>query len=62
MIKMGFKTEKAVYREAYMNDVNVLLGFMRMLGIPKRPYKEIMHELSLEVQEKKNEKYITKLN
>ena len=49
MIKLGFKNEKAVYREDNMNDVNVLTGFMRMLGIPKRPYKEILHEISLEV-------------
>lgn len=35
------------YREANMNNVEVLRGFLRLLGIPSRSYKEIQEEIML---------------
>jgi hypothetical protein len=37
-----------------MNDPDVLKGFLRLNGIPNRPYQEYAHELALFLDQRKN--------
>jgi len=44
------KTERKYTRELRtldMNDTEVLREFMKLLGIPKRPFKELMEEVKI---------------
>ena len=45
---------KLRFRTADMNDPDVLKGFLRLNGIPYRPYEEYAEELALFLERKRN--------
>lgn len=45
--------EKLVFRTADMNDPDVLKSFLRLNGIPNRPYQELALDLSLFLEKKR---------
>ena len=47
--------EDLKYRTADMNNPDVLRSFLKILGIPSRPYNEIMQELAIYIQNNKVE-------
>ena len=53
---------KKPLRTKNMNDILVLCGFLRLLGIPPRPYSEIQQEMSTFFVEEKTRDLNNKIN
>ena len=45
-----------IYRTADMNDPEILKSFLRIMGIPYRPYDEIMREIEAYIEKRKQNK------
>ena len=48
-----YEEEPLKYRTADMNDPEILKSFLRMLGIPYRPFDEVMAEIAQYIEKRK---------
>ena len=50
---LEYEETPMIYRTADMNDPEILKSFLRICGIPYRPYDEIMTEITAYIQKRK---------